>query len=132
MNTAYSYKDIALQPAYSEIGSRSKLDASVEFLGKVFESAALPANMKCTIDFKKARELSESGYFYVLHRFYDYEDIINWMIENKDMKTISISIGVNKKDYDFIDKIIQKDIEVDFITIDVAHGWYFCCCSRLI
>ena len=78
MKTTYSYKDIVLQPSYSEIDSRSKLDASVEFLGKVFESVAIPANMKCTIDFKKARELSEAGYFYVLHRFYDYEDIINW------------------------------------------------------
>ena len=29
---AYSYKDIVLQPAYSQIESRSKLDASVEFL----------------------------------------------------------------------------------------------------
>ena len=122
MDTLYSYKDIVLQPAYSEINSRSKLDASIEFLGKVFESAALPANMKCTIDFKKARELSEAGYFYVLHRFYDYKDILDWMTENKDMETISISIGVNKKDYDFIDKIVEKDVSVDFITIDVAHG----------
>ena len=78
--------------------------------------------MKCTIDFKKARELSEAGYFYVLHRFYDYEDILDWMIENKDIKTISISVGVNEKDRDFIDKIVEKDVSVDFITIDVAHG----------
>ena len=122
MNTFYSYKDIVLQPAYSEIKSRSSLDASVKFLGKTFESAAIPANMKCTIDFKKARELSEAGYFYVLHRFYDYDEILDWMIKNKDMKTISISVGVNKKDRDFIDKIAVKDIGVDFITIDVAHG----------
>lgn len=122
MNTFYSYKDIVLQPAYSEIKSRSSLDASVKFLGKRFESAAIPANMKCTIDFKKARELSEAGYFYVLHRFYDYEDILDWMIENKDIKTISISVGVNEKDRDFIDKIVEKDVSVDFITIDVAHG----------
>ena len=122
MNTFYSYKDIVLQPAYSEIQSRSSLDASVKFLGKTFESAAIPANMKCTIDFKKARELSEGGYFYVLHRFYDYNEILDWMIENKDMKTISISVGVNKKDRDFIDKIAVKGVGVDFITIDVAHG----------
>ena len=38
MNTFYSYKDIVLQPAYSEIKSRSSLDASVKFLGKRFES----------------------------------------------------------------------------------------------
>ena len=122
MNTSYSYKDIVLKPSYSEIRSRSSLDASVKFLGKTFESAAIPANMKCTINFKKARELSEAGYFYVLHRFYDYEDILDWMIENKDMETISISVGVNKKDRDFIDKIVEKNVSVDFITIDVAHG----------
>jgi len=122
MKTSYSYKDIVLQPAYSEVRSRSKLDASVEFLGRRFESAAIPANMKCTVDFKKAKELSEAGYFYVLHRFYDYKDILDWMIENKDMRTISISIGVNKKDYNFIDEIIKRNIGVDFITIDVAHG----------
>ena len=119
---SYSYKDIVLQPAYSEVESRSSLDVSVEFLGKTFESVAIPANMKCTINFKKARELSEAGYFYVLHRFYDYEDILDWMIKNQEIETISISIGVNKKDYDFIDKIIEKDVGVDFITIDVAHG----------
>ena len=122
MNTFYSYKDIVLQPAYSEIRSRSSLDASVKFLGKTFESAAIPANMKCTIDFNKAKELSQAGYFYVLHRFYDYDEILDWMIENKDMETISISVGVNKKDRDFIDKIVEKNVSVDFITIDVAHG----------
>tara|TARA_R110000868_G_scaffold81071_7_gene229791 strand:+ start:88 stop:1107 length:1020 start_codon:yes stop_codon:yes gene_type:complete len=122
MNTAYSYKDIVLHPSYSEIRSRSSLDASVEFLGKTFKSAAIPANMKCTINFKKAKELSEAGYFYVLHRFYDYEDILDWMVENKDMKTISISVGVNTKDRDFIDRIVEKKVNVDFITIDVAHG----------
>jgi len=122
MNTFYSYKEIVLQPEYSEIKSRSSLDASVKFLGKTFESAAIPANMKCTINFKKARELSEAGYFYVLHRFYDYDEILDWMIENKDMKTISISVGVNQKDKDFIDKIVDQNVDVDFITIDVAHG----------
>ena len=122
MKTSYSYKDIVLQPSYSEVRSRSELDASVEFLGRRFESAAIPANMKCTIDFKKAKELSEAGYFYVLHRFYDYDDILKWMVENKDMRTISISVGVSKKDFNFIDEIIKRKIGVDFITIDVAHG----------
>lgn len=122
MNTFYSYKDIVLQPAYSEIKSRSSLDASVKFLGKTFESAAIPANMKCTIDFKKAVQLSEAGYFYVLHRFYDYSEILKWVEDSQLNKTISISIGVNKKDYNLIDKLVERDLRVDFITIDVAHG----------
>jgi GMP reductase len=102
--------------------SRSKLDASVEFLGKKFKSVAIPANMKCTIDFKKAKELSEAGYFYVLHRFYDYNDIYNWVKDNQDLKTISISVGVNEKDWELVNDLFVNKLRVDYITIDVAHG----------
>ena len=85
MKTAYSYDNIVLTPKYSEIKSRSKLDTSVEFLGKKFKSVAIPANMKYTINFEKAIELSEAGYFYVLHRFYDYDAIYNCVSENLDL-----------------------------------------------
>ena len=122
MNTAYSYDNIVLTPKYSEIQSRSKLDTSVEFLGKKFKSVAIPANMKCTIDFKKARELSEAGYFYVLHRFYDYYDIYDWVKDNQDLKTISISVGVNEKDWELVNDLFVNKLRVDYITIDVAHG----------
>ena len=122
MNTAYSYDNIVLTPKYSEIKSRSKLDTSVEFLGKKFKSVAIPANMKCTIDFKKARELSEAGYFYVLHRFYDYYDIYDWVKDNQDLKTISISVGVNAKDWELVNDLFANKLRVDYITIDVAHG----------
>ena len=122
MNTAYSYDNIVLTPKYSEIMSRSKLDASIEFLGKKFKSVAIPANMKCTIDFKKARELSEAGYFYVLHRFYDYYDIYDWVKDNQDLKTISISVGVNEKDWELVNDLFVNKLRVDYITIDVAHG----------
>jgi GMP reductase len=122
MNIAYSYNNIVLTPKYSEIKSRSKLDASVYFLGKKFKSVAIPANMKCTIDFKKARELSEAGYFYVLHRFYDYDDIYDWVKDGQDLKTISISVGVNEKDYELVNDLFVNKLRVDYITIDVAHG----------
>jgi GMP reductase len=91
-------------------------------LGKKFKSVAIPANMKCTIDFKKAKELSEAGYFYVLHRFYDYNDIYNWVKDNQDLKTISISVGVNEKDWELVNDLFVNKLRVDYITIDVAHG----------
>ena len=122
MKTAYSYDNIVLTPKYSEIKSRSKLDTSVEFLGKKFKSVAIPANMICTINFEKAIELSEAGYFYVLHRFYDYDAIYNWVSENQDLKTISISVGVNEKDWELVNDLFTNKLRVDYITIDVAHG----------
>jgi GMP reductase len=122
MNKAYSYDNIVLTPKYSEVRSRSNLDTSVDFLGKKFKSVAMPANMKCTIDFTKAEELSEAGYFYVLHRFYDYDHIYDWVKNNQDLKTISISIGVNQKDYELVNDLFVNKLRVDYITIDVAHG----------
>lgn len=120
----HSYKDICLNsPNYSTIVSRSELSTEVEFLGQKFKSPVLPANMKCSISFEKAEELSENGYFYILHRFYDYEEIKNWIKNNQHLKTISISLGVKQKDYEFIEWLAHRTFcRVDYITIDVAHG----------
>jgi GMP reductase len=86
----YSYKDIVLQPEYSEVISRKNVNCKPVFLGKEFNSVAMPANMKCTIDFNKAIDLSEKGYFYILHRFYNFIEIIDWLVCNQDLPTISI------------------------------------------
>jgi GMP reductase len=119
---SYSYSDIVLLPDYSEIRSRRDADCNQTFLGRIFKSVAIPANMKCTIDFKMAGILSEEDYFYVLHRFYPYSDILKWITDNQNLKTISISIGVKEEDYRLISAIKNNNLRVDFITIDVAHG----------
>ena len=124
MNKLYSYKDVVLLPNYSEITSRKNANCKPQFLGKTFNSVAIPANMRCTIDFTQAANLAEQGYFYILHRFYNYEEILNWMHHSRDIY-ISISVGVKPEDYGFIEKIKAAQLRVDCITIDVAHGHHF-------
>ena len=120
-----SYKDIHLIPNYSTLVSRNDADTSIE-LGKFkFKSPVTPSNMASTIDFEKAKYLGENGYFYVLHRFYGYEDILDWLYAVKDKKDfpISISIGIKDRDMELINKAMMKDaINVNYITVDVAHG----------
>lgn len=124
MEIKLHYKDIVLDhPRYSEIRSRDDISSDVEFLGYHFKSVAIPANMACSIDFNKAEELGKNGYFYVLHRFYDYHEILNWVGDNQEENfPISISVGVKEKDYQFIDLIKSLGYRVDFITIDIAFG----------
>lgn len=119
-----NYDQICLVPNYSAIRSRDDISASVEFLGKTFNSVALPANMTCCINYELAAQLSEVGYFYILHRFDDYSNILKWIEDNQNLKTISISVGVKDKDKDLINQIWLSNKRVDFITIDVAHGWH--------
>jgi GMP reductase len=34
----------------------------------------------------------------------------------------SISVGVNEESYQLIDELVSKNLEPDFITVDIAHG----------
>ena len=120
MTQSLNYSDVYLIPSYSEIKSRDNITTEIEFLGRRFKCPVLPANMATTIDFNLAEQLSESGYFYILHRFYPYEKIIEWVRANKKLKTISISVGVKDEDKYFLQSIYHY--RVDFVTIDVAHG----------
>ena len=116
------YNQICLIANYSEIRSRDDINTNTEFLGRTFKCPVVPANMASVISFDLAKELSEAGYFYILHRFDDYLNIYEWIEANQKLDTISISVGVQPKDFYFIKDLSQDHISVDYITIDVAHS----------
>ena len=129
------YSDICLVPKYSECETRSSCDTSVTLGKKRFASPAIPANMKSVIDENLCYQLSENGYFYIMHRF--DVDIVQFVLDASvnDWKTISISIGVKDEDLKVIDQLGElcdmgddrlqggaAPYRVDYITIDIAHG----------
>lgn len=123
------YKDVVLaDPVYSEIRSRDELKETfqVDFLGYKFKSPVIAANMKCSIDFETAEKLDDMGYFYILHRFYDYIEIYKWLVGRQKYEgrypINSISLGVREKDKEFVGKLCNNKIRVDYITIDIAFG----------
>lgn len=120
----YSYENLCLLPGNrpSRHETRSKISTEVEFLGRRFASPLMPANMECTISFELAMELSKENVFYILHRFYSYESILCFLENNQSLETLSISVGVNEVDRKFITELSEKNLRVDFITIDIAHG----------
>jgi GMP reductase len=123
MQVALSYKDVVLFPKYSEIKSRDDVNTNINLLGYSFKSPVVPANMACCIDFKSAEILGKEGYFYILHRFYDYYDyILPWLARNQSAFPLSISIGVKQIDFDFLEDLAKSAFKIDFITVDVAHG----------
>lgn len=117
-----SYSDISLVPQYSEVGSRKFCNTSITLYGKEYKLPVIPANMKASISFKLAEQLDSYGYFYILHRFYPYDEIFEWIKKNQDLNTISISVGVREEDRKLLKRIFEADLRVDYITIDIAHG----------
>ncbi len=118
-----SYKDVILLPNYSEVKSRDDINTSINLFNFNFKSPVIPSNMACCIDFKSAEILGKSGYFYILHRFYDYyTQITPWLATSQGKFPLSISIGVKAIDFNFLEDLAGSFLKVDFITIDVAHG----------
>lgn len=121
MDRALSYNNVALIPNYGKALTRSECSLDVNFLGHKYSFPVIPANMKCSIDFNKAEWCNDNNIFYVLHRFYPYDKIEQWIHTNPD-KLISISIGVQQQDIDFLQRLAKTAKAIDYITIDIAHG----------
>jgi GMP reductase len=61
-----------------------------------------------------------------MHRFYEYDEILNWMRRMHKceglLPFVSISVGIKKRDVDMITTIAQEKLRLDYVTVDVAHG----------
>ena len=118
------YSDVCLVPNYSECESRSTCDTAVDLFGVKYKLPVIPANMKAVISADQCRWLATNGYFYIMHRF--DVDIITFVdIANReDWPLVSISLGVNRKDRDILQKLKKHGSrgKVHFITLDIAHG----------
>lgn len=119
----FDFDDINLIPKKCVVNSRSECDTSVTLGNHTFKLPVVPANMECVLDTELAKKLATNGYFYILHRFYQDEVIIDFIkkMNNENLIT-SISLGVNQDSYELVEKIKENGLSVDFITIDIAHG----------
>ena len=114
------YKDIILSPKLSELRSRSEASTKVQLGAKEFTVPVVPANMRTVISKKLANYFSENNYFYIMHRF--DVDPVEFCEEVSDWQTVSISLGVQKQDKDYVSLLASKALKVDYLTVDIAHG----------
>jgi GMP reductase len=122
---ALKYSDICLIPNYSEVHSRVDCDPFVSLFGKKFLLPIIPANMKSVIDMHTCEWMSSHGFFYIMHRF--DRDLAEDVANAQDWDNISFSVGVKMQDKIAIQKISNRLHRVDYLTIDIAHGY----CERM-
>ena len=122
MKKALHYDNVALVPRYSKLETRKEANVKANIKNFTFKLPVIPSNMRCVIDDKKAKWLSENDYMYVMHRF-NIDNLEFVRIANvQKWKNISISVGVKEEDKNLIEKIKATGLRVDFITVDIAHG----------
>jgi GMP reductase len=117
----FDYDNIQLLPRQCRVTSRSECDPSIQFGPRRFKLPVVPANMKTVIDETIAESLARSEHFYVMHRF-DL-DALAFARRMRDAGLyVSISVGVQPRDFEIIDRLAAEGLGADYITIDIAHG----------
>ena len=126
MKKSLNYKDVHLIPNHSTLPSRAMASTSIDLGKHTFALPVVPANMASCVSMEKATWLAGNGYFYIMHRFYEYDEILNWMRRMKNcpdlLPFVSISVGIKKRDVDLIHQIVDEKLRLDYVTVDVAHG----------
>lgn len=126
MDMSLHYENVFLKPNFNTVPTRSDIDTQVMLCGYTFRLPVMPANMKCCVDTDTCKWLDQHEYFYIMHRF--DTDIVKFVEEANDntwmgaFNTVSISVGIQPKDAEIIKALAAKNLRVDFVTIDVAHG----------
>ena len=118
---ALGFEDVVLIPKYSELQTRKDAHTKICVADHVFKLPVCPSNMICTINEELSRFFSENDYFYIMHRF---GDTINFVekANRENWKFISISVGVKENCEKIVNEIKQKNLKVDCVCVDVAHG----------
>jgi len=116
----FDFNDINLVPRKRKVESRNDCDTSLVFGNRTFKMPIVPANMECVINDDIAINLASNGYFYIMHRFGDTEKFVK-MMNNRKLYT-SISIGVGPESYSLLENLYNQGRELDYVTIDIAHG----------
>lgn len=130
---ALKYSDVNLWPQRGVVGSRKNVDTSVLIGKRIFPLPIVPANMRCAIDWRLSKLLANNGYFYIMHRFGEEEEnpvedamMVRSFLNDIEKENIvrSISVGINNPDKGFYvwGKMLEACGELDYVTIDVAHG----------
>ena len=128
---ALKYSDVCLLPEFSSCATRNDCDTSVTIGGHSFKLPVVPANMKAVVGTRQCEWLSQNGYFYIMHRF--DVDVLGF-VDNANRQgwpIVSISVGVKDVDKRLIAGLHASKAQVDFITVDIAHGYSHLMCEML-
>ncbi len=124
----YTFDDVLLIPKHSNIESRSCVETSIELpRGINLTIPLVSANMKTVTGVKMAQAIRALGGLAILHRFGDYDELVeDFVIANIPQSApgaigaIGASVGIKPKDLEQVNALYHVGCKI--ICIDVAHG----------
>lgn len=124
MSKIISYDSITLCPKHSSLDTRQMANTTINLCGYTFKLPVVPSNMLDVISFDNAKELSGTGFFYIMHRFENATQKFVDYADEHSLSMVSLSVGVNRSSKDDLCYAINKlgYDGIHWVCIDVAHG----------
>lgn len=119
-----TYDDVLILPAYSDIPTRDDIDVRSRILGG-FRLPIISAPMDTVSGPAMVTALWECGAYGVLHRFSDFKDREEDIIEARKYNLNSVfGVSIGVKDWPEIERWLDsvQKYKIHSICIDVAHG----------
>ena len=126
-NTYFTFEDVLIAPAYSDIETRESVDVGSDFLGLKLEIPILSSNMDYVTGSRMAIAMWEAGGLGIIHRFCPWEaqqDNIRRVWEIGAPAIISVGIRDFKESLRRIAWVDGNFIGTKIVCIDVAHGYH--------
>lgn len=121
MNPAYTYDDIIILPAYSDIDSRSEVGIKTIIDGIPLDIPVIASPMDTVTETQMASWISDRGGLGILHRYNTIEQQVEMV---KAVATVGGKLAaatpVNGDAWERTQALISAG--VDLICIDIAHG----------
>jgi IMP dehydrogenase/GMP reductase len=123
MEDTITYRDVLIEPQYSEIRSRSEVDISTKLGHTTLKIPVISANMKDITGPTMAAAMYECGGLGILHRFCAIEEQVDMFNKTPIMFKncyVGVSIGVKEEDKKRFKALHNAGARL--FCIDVAHG----------
>lgn len=127
MREYYTFDDVLIRPAYSEIESRGDIFTSVDFLGWNLDIPILSANMDYITGPTMALKMMDAGGLGILHRFADWDQqFIDIQTVYSLGGSVAFSVGTRSTDRSLERVKLVNDAcyaaSNKIVCVDVAHG----------
>lgn len=120
----YCFDDVLLIPKLSDIESRDLIDTGVDLPNGIhLDIPLISANMATVTEVEMCHAVTSKGGLAILHRFYDYDLIVNIYREASypnQNGAVGASVGIKPKDEQLAIDLYNAGCRV--ICVDVAHG----------
>jgi IMP dehydrogenase len=129
MKEYFTFDDVLIRPAYSEIESRQDIDLGQDFLGLHLSIPVISANMDYVTGRQMAIAMRNEGGLGIIHRFGDWVTLENEIFEAAfatGVAAFSVGTRFEEEATSHLDNL-EEDLArteqpVKIVTVDVAHG----------